>query len=67
MPFHVYKIVFQCELLGGDPLAASTETEGVGFFPKEALPELSLGRITSGQIERLIGRATDRSGTADFD
>lgn len=67
MPFHVYKIVFQRELLGGDPLAASTETEGVGFFPKEALPELSLGRITSGQIERLIGRATDRSGTADFD
>ena len=77
MPFHVYKIVFQCELLGGEllggevlgdaPLAASTETDGVGFFPKEALPELSLGRVTSGQIERLIERATDRGGTADFD
>ncbi len=72
MPFHVYKIVFQCGLLGGEllgdvPLAGSTETDGVGFFPKEALPELSLGRVTSGQIERLIERATDRGGTADFD
>lgn len=67
IPFHVYKIVFQCELLGGAPLAASTETDGVGFFPEEALPVLSLGRVTSGQIERLIERATDRGGTADFD
>ncbi len=67
MPFHVYKLVFQCGLLGGAPLAATTETDGVGFFPKEALPELSLGRVTSGQIERLIEHATDRGGTADFD
>jgi ADP-ribose pyrophosphatase YjhB (NUDIX family) len=68
MPFHVYKVCFLCELLGGDPLAAtSTETEGVGFFPKEALPELSLGRVTSGQIERLIERAIDGGGAADFD
>ncbi len=36
-PFHIYKLIFQCELLGGDPLAASTETEEVGFFSKDAL------------------------------
>lgn len=67
LPFHVYKLVFLCDLLGGKPLMASTETEEVGFFPKEALPELSLGRVTPGQIERLLGRASDRGGPADFD
>jgi ADP-ribose pyrophosphatase YjhB (NUDIX family) len=67
MPFHVYKVVFQCELLGGDPLAGSTETEGVGFFSRGALPELSLSRVTSQQIERLIELATDSEGLAAFD
>src|SRR5918998_319492 len=67
LPFHVYKIVFQCELLGGDPLAGSTETEGVGFFSRGALPELSLSRVTSQQIERLIELATDSEGLAAFD
>jgi ADP-ribose pyrophosphatase YjhB (NUDIX family) len=67
LPFHVYKLVFLCELLGGDPLKASMETEGVGFFPKDALPELSLGRVTPGQIERLLERATDRGGPVEFD
>ena len=67
MPFHVYKVVFQCELLGGEPLAASTETEGVGFFSKDALPEFSLGRVTPQQIERLIELATEGEGLASFD
>ena len=67
MPFHVYKVVIQCELLGGEPLAASTETGGVGFFSKDALPELSLGRVTPQQIERLIELATEGEGSASFD
>ena len=67
MPFHVYKLYFLCELSGGSPLAASTETEGVGFFSKDALPELSLGRIIPQQIESLIDLATDSEGSAVFD
>ena len=67
MPFHVYKLYFQCELLGGDPLTTSTETEGVGFFSKDALPELSLGRVTPQQIERLIELAADSEGSTAFD
>ena len=66
-PFHVYKLVFRCELLGGDPLTTSTETEGVGFFPKDALPELSLSRVTPQQIQGLIERAVDGQQSADFD
>ncbi len=67
MPFHVYKLYFLCELSGGSPLAASTETDAVGFFSKEALPELSLGRVLPRQIERLIDLATDSEGSAAFD
>jgi ADP-ribose pyrophosphatase YjhB (NUDIX family) len=67
LPFHVYKIYFQCELLGGNPLTVSTETSEVGFFATSALPELSLGRVTPGQIERLAEIASDRRELADFD
>jgi hypothetical protein len=63
----VYKLVFRCELLGGDPLGTSAETEGVGFFARNALPELSLSRITPQQIEGLIRRATGSEEAADFD
>jgi ADP-ribose pyrophosphatase YjhB (NUDIX family) len=67
IPFHVYKLYFQCELSGGSPLAASTETEGVGFFSTDALPELSLSRVTPQQIKRLIELATDCEGSTAFD
>ena len=67
MPFHIYKLYFLCELSGGSPLAASTETEGVGFFCKDALPELSRGRVIRQQIERLIDLAIDGEGPAAFD
>jgi ADP-ribose pyrophosphatase YjhB (NUDIX family) len=67
MPFHVYKVCFLCELLSGDPLTASMETEEVGFFAKDALPELSLKRVMPQQIERLTELAADHSESADFD
>lgn len=66
IPFHAYKVFFLCELLGGRPLESSTETSGVGFFAREALPELSLGRVTPGQIWRLAALA-GHDGPADFD
>ena len=67
IPFHAYKLCFQCELLGGDPLVASTETDGVSFFRKDALPQLSLGRVIPQQIERLLELAADREGSSAFD
>jgi ADP-ribose pyrophosphatase YjhB (NUDIX family) len=67
LPFHVYKIFFQCELLGGRPLSMSTETSEVGFFARSALPELSLKRVTPWQIERLTERALNRESSPVFD
>jgi ADP-ribose pyrophosphatase YjhB (NUDIX family) len=52
-PLHIYKLFVLCELVGGEP-AESEETMGVGFFPRGGLPELSLGRVTPGQIARMF-------------
>ena len=50
---HIYKLFFLCELTGGSP-ATSIETDAVGFFAVDALPELSLGRNTEAQIRLLF-------------
>ncbi len=49
---HIYKLFFLCEKTGGAP-TVSTETDAVQFFPVQALPELSTGRVLASQIERL--------------
>lgn len=66
MPFHAYKVFFLCELLGGEP-AHSIETEGVGFFPEDNLPELSIGRVTPAQIHRFFEHHRDPDLPTDFD
>jgi ADP-ribose pyrophosphatase YjhB (NUDIX family) len=63
---HIYKLLFLCELLGGQP-ATGTETDAVAFFPLTALPELSTGRILKSQIQRLYQHQLDRTLPTDFD
>ncbi len=65
-PFHIYKLFFLCELTGGDP-SPSAETDGVAFFPEDALPELSMGRVTPEQIRRLFEHYRHPDWPADFD
>jgi ADP-ribose pyrophosphatase YjhB (NUDIX family) len=52
-PFAVYKVAVACDLVGGEA-RPSIETLAAGWFPPEALPELSTGRITAAQIARLV-------------
>ncbi|MEH1946271.1 MAG: NUDIX hydrolase [Nostoc sp.] len=66
LPFYVYKLFFHCELIGGSP-SSSIETEEVGFFPEGALPELSLGRVTPAQINRLFQHYRQPNLPTDFD
>lgn len=66
LPFYVYKLFFHCELIGGSP-SSSIETEEVGFFPEGALPELSLGRVTPVQINRLFQHYRQSDLPTDFD
>jgi ADP-ribose pyrophosphatase YjhB (NUDIX family) len=52
MPLFTLKAVVGCRLVGGEA-AVSTETDGVGWFARDGVPELSLGRTS----ERLLARA----------
>ena len=64
--YHSFKLFFLCELTGGEP-TTSIETDGVGFFPVDDLPELSVMRVTAGQIRRFYAMAQDPALPADFD
>src|SRR5262245_31865612 len=66
IPDHTYKLFFLCELIGGSP-AESTETDGVGFFAEDELPDLSLTRVTPAQIARLFVHNRNPNLPADFD
>jgi ADP-ribose pyrophosphatase YjhB (NUDIX family) len=66
LAFHVYKLFFLCELIGGAP-AESIETDGVDFFRADALPELSLTRVMPSQIQRFFEHARNPDWPTDFD
>jgi ADP-ribose pyrophosphatase YjhB (NUDIX family) len=62
----IYKMFFVCEITGGSA-RASDETSEVAFFPRDALPPLSLGRTTAAQIDRMFQHALHPELPADFD
>lgn len=66
MAFHVYKSFFRCEITGGNP-ALSSETDGVDFFTLDALPPLSVERVTVEQIARFFDHARHPDWPTDFD
>jgi ADP-ribose pyrophosphatase YjhB (NUDIX family) len=63
---YVYKLFFQCELLGGSP-STSIETDEVGFFGEDEIPELSLTRIMPAQIARIFQHHRNPDLPTDFD
>jgi len=63
---HIYKLMFLCELTGGNP-ATSDETDAVDFFAVHALPELSTGRTLPQQIARLYQHRLQPALPTDFD
>lgn len=64
--YHIYKLFFVCELLGGSA-AVSEETDAAEFFPVQALPELSTRRVLPEQILRLYRHHLEPGLPADFD
>lgn len=52
-PYHVYKLIFHCEIVGGGPRKTAESSESA-FFEDTGLPELSLGRVLPGQIHRFF-------------
>jgi ADP-ribose pyrophosphatase YjhB (NUDIX family) len=64
--FHVYKLLFWCELLGGEP-QGSLETSEVGFFKADALPPLSRTRVTETQIRLAFRHRAQPELPTEFD
>jgi len=64
--FHAFKIVFLCELLGGEA-ATSDETQGVGFFYFDDLPPLSPNRTNEKHITEIIAHLKDSQRRVYFD
>lgn len=65
-PYHVYKIFFLCELLGGAPVE-NIETDAVEFFAEDEIPPLSIPRVNARQIARLFEHHRNPGLPADFD
>lgn len=64
IPYHVYKIFFLCEIVGGNA-KTSLETSEVKFFELGKWPELSTGRVTEKQLYKMYElKEKDR---VDFD
>ncbi len=66
MPFHVYKLFFRCQLVGGKP-SHSVETSDVGFFREGEIPALSISRVTPDQITRMFEHLRHHDWPTDFD
>jgi ADP-ribose pyrophosphatase YjhB (NUDIX family) len=66
IPFHAYKLLFLCEILGGAAMTSS-ETTAVGFFPADQIPPLSTTRTLAGQIGFAFASLRDPAAPTAFD
>ncbi|MBC7923923.1 MAG: NUDIX hydrolase [Ferruginibacter sp.] len=65
-PFHIYKVFILCRTVGGE-LVPGLETNGVGYFAEDRLPDLSLDRITETQIRLMFELASNPGRDVAFD
>jgi ADP-ribose pyrophosphatase YjhB (NUDIX family) len=64
--YHAYKIVFLCDILGGQA-RPSNETQAVGFFPFDRLPPLSSERTHLRHVLEVYAHLMDPARLAAFD
>ena len=64
--FHAFKIVFLCELLGGEA-TTSDETQDVNFFSFDALPPLSINRTNDKHLKDIIDHQQEPQRPTCFD
>lgn len=64
--FHAFKIIFLCDLIGGEP-QISDETLDVKFFPLDNLPPLSLNRTNEKHISEIKLHLSDKNRPTYFD
>jgi ADP-ribose pyrophosphatase YjhB (NUDIX family) len=64
--YYTYKLLVRCDLRGGEA-RVSHETDGVGFFGRDAMPPLDFERTTPGQVAIAFSHLADPSRPTDFD
>ena len=64
-PHHAYKIFIRCELVSQAP--AKTAEAEANFFAEDAIPELSVMRVTAEQIARVFDHYRHPEWPADLD
>jgi 8-oxo-dGTP pyrophosphatase MutT (NUDIX family) len=64
--FHAFKVIFLCDLTGGDG-RPDHEILEVGFFARDALPPLSPFRTTPAQLAECFAHLDDPSRPSAFD
>lgn len=64
--YHAYKLIFLCELLGGEP-TPSEETSEVGFFDFNELPPLSMNRTNHRHLAEVQAHLLDPTRSPAFD
>jgi ADP-ribose pyrophosphatase YjhB (NUDIX family) len=64
--FHAFKIIFLCDLIGGDP-KTSDETIDVGFFSFDNLPPLSQNRTNDRYLNEVKLHLEDPNRATCFD
>lgn len=66
-PFHVWRLFFLCEIIGGDP-RCGPETSEVAFFSEDELPaELSTRRVLLPQIKRMFAHKRQPELLTEYD
>lgn len=65
--WHVYNLIFLCRVTGGAPRPADDEISAVDWFPLDALPPLSLERVTATQLRRFAALAADPTAPVWYD
>lgn len=65
-PFYIYKLFFQCEIIGGE-LKAGFDMLDAGFFPLDKLPELSEQRILESQLKDFFKMVKSKVSKTYFD
>ncbi len=64
--YHAYKIVFLCEITGGEA-RPSNETLDVAFFPFDDLPFLSTNRTNERHLAEVLAHVRNPKRAAAFD
>ncbi len=64
--FHAYKVIFLCDLVGGEA-RTSSETQDVGFFTFDALPPLSSNRTHERHLAEVRAHLREPGRVAAFD